>query len=213
MRNHSSARRPSSIRFVILTWSMTLAAITAIGCSPKKYFSPDPRDTVVAIDVALEADRTPADPATAVKPHITLLQGVVRGSDLHDFTAAVAMVMATTDLDQLKVAASGAAGQATAVDPSESLRRLHDRMVDAFRPFAVHADMVGAFVVTPAGAGESALAGITNYVPHASGVNYRPHVAGASAIFKPMGAAMYQLDGAGNAQRVLWTWEGAEGAR
>jgi hypothetical protein len=213
MRSHDSARHPSPIRLAIVTGTVAIATLSAIGCSPKKYFSPDARDTVVAIDVALEADRAPLDPSTAVKPHITLLQGVVRGSELHDFTAAVAMVMATTDLEQLRIKTAGTPGPATALDPSESLRRLHDRVADAFRPFAVPADMVGAFVITPAGAPESGLTSLTNFVPHGSGVNYGPNVTGAAAAFKPMGAAIYQLDGAGNAQRVLWTWDGSEGAK
>lgn len=198
-----------------------VVALTALGCYPQNMvFAPEPRPNIVAIDVAIEGDRTPSVPSTVVKPHVTVLQGFLNSSDLHAFTASLAMVMATTDFGRVTATMTGAAGAAMMVDPSPELRRLHERVLETFLPFAVDPDTARSYIVTPDGSSitESALQAVGGFVPHASHTSYRPQlVAGtgqsAAASFKPMGAAVYLLDRAGNAQRTLWTWTGDSGAR
>lgn len=201
--------------------SAAIGALTAAGCgSQLPYLAPEYREPIVAIDVALEVDRTPPDPSTAVRPHITLLQGFVRSTNVHTFSANIAMVMATTDLERLTVKpiSGGAAG---AVDSSPELRRLQERLVEIFSAYAVDPSDDLSLIVTADGAhpGGAVIQNVLYFVPHASGVNYRPHVvAGVNqqappAGFKPMGASVYQLDHAGVATRTLWTWTGESGAR
>jgi len=207
----------------VMLLSAAIAAFTVSGCAPfrQPYAAPEYRDPIVAIDVALEADRTPPDPSTAVKPHITLLQGFVKTANIHAFSANVAMVMATTNLERLTVKPISGSGQAAgAVDASPELRRLQERLTEAFSAYAVDPSDDTSIIVTPDGSAISgdAIHAVLHFVPNASGVNYRPHVvAGANqqppAGFKPMGAAVYQLDRAGLATKTLWTWTGESGAR
>ena len=176
---------------------LTVAAFGLLGvsCAPKPVLAPEPRETIVAIDVALEADRTPPDLSTSVKPHVTVLRGFINGSNLHHFTSSVAMVMSTTDLERV------------------NLRRLHERIVDAFAPFAVDHETAQSFIVSPDGTPfpKDTRLSVGHYVPNASGVNYRPQL--PAATFKPAGISVYQLDGAGTAKRALWTWTGEIGVR
>jgi len=201
--------------------STAVAALIAAGCgSQLPYLSPEYREPIVPIDVALEADRTPPDLSSAVKPHITLLQGFVRSSNVHTFSANIAMIMATTDLERLTVKPISG-GPAGAVDPSPELRRLQERLVEIFSAYTVDPSEDLSLIVTPDGShlSNEAIQHVLYFVPHASGVNYRPHlVAGTTqpapaAGFKPMGASVYQLDHAGVATRTLWTWTGESGAR
>jgi hypothetical protein len=209
-------------RNTAIPFSVAIVALTAAGCAFRlPYLAPEYREPIVAIDLALEADKTPADPSTAVKPHITLLQGYIKSSNVHAFTASVAMVMATTELDRLSVRPISGSGLAGAVDPSPALRALQERVTEIFSAYAVDPTDDTSLIVTADGQRPSsdAMHNVLYYVPRASGVNFRPHImAGAgqsapAAGFTPMGAAVYQLDRTGLATRTLWTWTGESGAR
>jgi hypothetical protein len=197
-------------RNISLTLSAAIVAITVIGCAFRQpYHAPEYRDPIVAIDVALEADRTPPDPSGAVRPYVTLLQGFIKDSNLHAMASSMALVMATTDLERVTV-------------PSWELRRLQERTMEAFAPFAIDPTDDTSLITTPDGSrpGSSTIHNVLCYVPNSTGTNYRPQVvsgggqATASAAgFKPAGAAVYQLDRAGIAQKTLWTWPGTMGTR
>lgn len=188
----------------IVPLSVAVLGLAGVSCAPRPVLAPEPRETIVAIDVALEADRTPPDPSASVKPHVTVLRGFISGSNLHHFTSSVAMVMATTDLERVNI------------------QRLHERIVDAFAPFAVDHDSAQPFIVSPDGKpfSKDTRLSVAHYVPDASGVNFRPQIAGATgqqpataATFTPAGISVYQVDSAGTTQRALWRWTGEIGAR
>jgi len=168
----------------------------AAGCVGLPYFLAENRDTIVGIEVALESVAAPAGPAAASTARLALVRRFVRGNDLHELSAAVANVMATTTLDE--------------VVNDQTLRRLEERMVDATRPFAVNPETAKSFIVTPdkSRMSDATIYAVDRFVPDAAGVNFRQEV-----TFRPAGAAVYQLGHGGTAERRLWTWTGESGAR
>jgi len=70
-----------------------LFTIPAIGCASLPYLLTESRDTIVAVDVALEPD--PAAAGTGKTSYIPLVRGFVRSSDVRSLSAAVANVMVT----------------------------------------------------------------------------------------------------------------------
>ena len=219
---------------------LLLAALTTVGCAHLPYVLTENKDTIVAVDVALEPDAVLDNRASTGKTHITLVRGFIRSSEVHLLSAAVANVMATTRFEDFNLTATGyrtgtwngVSGTAMTVDGSPALRRLEERMVDAFRLFAVDdVETAEEFIVTPDGAemDDDAMRAVERFVPDASGLNFRPHALVGSAqaeaakklesqqfapfTFKPAGAAVYQLGRQGTAERLLWSWTGEPGAK
>ena len=228
------SRRHSRSRVLRLSSVLSLlsVALIAIGCAHLPYVLTQNRDTIVAVDVALEPDATLDSRASTGKTHITLVRGFVRSSEVPELSAVVANVMATTRLDDVSLTATGyrtgtwngVAGTAMTVDLSPALRRLEERMVEGFRPFAVNPETAKEFIVTPDGTpmSDGTIRTVERFVPEASGPNYRPHaLAGAAQqeaakrlegqqfaafTFSPTGAAVHQIGRSGTAERLLWRW-------
>jgi hypothetical protein len=197
--------------------SALLFAMSAIGCAQLPYHLTFSRDTIVAVDVGLEPDAAPTAAGAGKSSYIPLGRGFVRSSDVHHLSAAVANVMATTRLEELNL-------KSTPLEASPALRRLEERMVEAFRLFALNPDTAEDFIVTPDGAEMSGdvISAVERYVPNSSGPNYRPQalvgppsveVATRLESRPAVGAAVYQLGRQGTAERRLWTWTGEAGAR
>ncbi len=72
-----------------------LVALAATGCASWSYGRAQSRDSIVAIDVALEPDAASVNEG---RTSVTLVQSFVRGSDLHLLSAALGRVMATSTL-------------------------------------------------------------------------------------------------------------------
>jgi hypothetical protein len=126
---------------------------------------------------------------------------------------------------------NGITGTAMAIDPSQDLRRLEERMLDAIKMFVVDPETAEDFIDTADGASMrgNAIDAIRRFVPDYSGVNFRPHAMVNSLqadaakqlqsqpfapfTFKATTATVYQLDQQGIARRALWTWTGERGAR
>ena len=209
-----------------LVASLLISAIAVADCGSLPYFLTVHRDRIVAVDVALRPQTPGADDA-----RVTLVRDFVRASDLHHLAAAVAGVMSMTRLEDVSVRlvpgspsnAHVPAG-AAAIEASPDLRRLQERMVEATRAFSTDAAAAKDFISTPDGSRMSGdtIRAVATYVPERSGVNFQPFVATSSTpgqppqssdSFKAAGAAVYQLDRSGNAERVLWVWTGESGAK
>lgn len=214
-------------------------ALTATGCATLPIALEEARDNLVPIEVALEPDPALDNRANTGKSHIALARHFIRGSDLHHVSSAIAQVMATTKLDTLNLTATGyqtanwngLTGTAMAIYPSQELRRLEERIVDAIKMFVVDPETAEDFIDTSDGAAMrgNAIDHVRRFVPEYSGVNFRPHAmvnpAQSDAVkklesqpfqqftFKVTTATVYQLDQQGIARRPLWTWTGEIGAR
>lgn len=210
-------------------------------------------DSVTAIDVLLEPDATMLARARAVnarllraypkgfpldathRPHVTLVQRFVRTSELETAQAAVAQVLAATDLEDLKLEAvkhyyipaqdSGLAG--IVIRPTRELLTLQRSLIEAVAPFTVASGGSGAFVTTPDDLiiDPALIAYVAAFVPNASGANYNPHVTTGVAprqylddmlrepfehfTFSLTGAAIYQLGQYGTAAKKLTVWASA----
>jgi hypothetical protein len=218
---------------------LVVAAATA-GCATLPISLADSHDNLVPIEVALEPDPSLDNRANTGKSHIPLARHFIRGSDLHHVSATVAHVMATTKLEALDLRAmgyrtgswNGVTGTAMAIDPSQDLRRLEERMVENLRMFVVvDPETAESYIDTADGSSMrgSTIDAIRRFVPDFSGVNFRPHAmlnpsqapraaqleaqAFTPFTFKVTTATVYQLDQHGVAQRALWTWTGEGGAR
>jgi hypothetical protein len=236
MSSRHSLPRVSRFPSALLLLSV---ALSAIGCAHLPYVLTETRDTIVAVDVALAPDAVLDNLASTGSTHITLVRGFVRSSEVDELSAVVANVMATSKLDAVNLTATGyrtgtwngVAGTAMTVDVSPALRRLEERMVEGFRPFAVNPESAKDFIVTADGArmSDETIRIVERFVPDASGLNFRPHALVGAAqqeavkrleaqpfkafTFKPAGAAVYQIGRSGTAERLLWTWTGEPGAK
>lgn len=216
-----------------------LLVLAATGCATLPIALEEARDRLVPIEVALEPDAALDNRANTGTSQIALARHFIRGSDLHYVSSAIAQVMATTKLDALNLTATGYRtanwngldGTAMAISPSQDLRRLEERIVDAIKMFVVDPETAEDFIDTADGASMrgSAIDHVRRFVPDYSGVNFRPHAmvsptqAGAVKqlesqqfqpfTFKVTTATVYQLDREGIARRPLWTWTGEIGAR
>jgi hypothetical protein len=214
-------------------------AVIAISCAGLPQFLAENHDKIVAIDVALQPARPSSIGRRRPSRTSRSFRRFVRASDVHSLAAAVANVLATTNLGQLNLKATGyrsgtwngISGTALALDLTPELRRLEERIVEATRMFAVDPESAESFIVTPDGSrmNEQTIDSIEEFVPESSGANFRPHVTASSMpqasakplesnrfeplTFKPAGALVYQLGPSGAPQRILWTWTGESGAR
>ena len=201
-------------------------------------------DKLVAIDILLEPDQTMIAKARAVNaglrgnypggyeldathaPHVTLLQRFVRAKDFDAVTAAVSKVLTAerpTDL-QLNAKAldyviwGGVAVTVLVVERTPEIMRLHEKVIDAVKPFSVSGGTAAAFV--GADANTETIGWVETFIPKSSGANYIPHVTCgvapeafvkqlkaepfAAFTFKPVGVAVYHLGNFGTAAKKLW---------
>jgi hypothetical protein len=236
MSNSSPTFRSLAIRSVI---PLTFVTLSIPGCATLPIALQDTRDHLVPIEVALEPDPALDNQANTGKTHIALVRHFVRGRDLHHVSSVVAYVMSTTKLESLSLRATGyrtanwngVTGTAMAIEPSQDLRRLADRLVENLHIFSEDPTTAEDFIVTTDGQSMrgSAIDAVRRFVPDFSGVNFRPHAMLSAAqtgnakqlesqaftpfAFKAASAAVYQLDREGVAQRALWVWTGEPGAR
>ena len=84
---------------------------TTTGCASWSHGRAQSRDSIVAIDVALERD---ASSSAEGRASVTLVQSLVRGSELHLLSAALGRVMATSTLQGLALSPSAPRSDATA---------------------------------------------------------------------------------------------------
>ncbi len=162
------------------------------------------RDSVTAVDVALEPDATMMDRARADNgrllenfpkgfalddthhAHVTVLQRFVRTTDLDKVYAAVAAAMATEKPAAWKLQAvkyyylpMGPIGLAgIVVEPTPDLVALQQMLVDGIAPFAVATGTAAAFFTTEAepSVGQATIDYIAAFVPDHSGAKFLPHV-------------------------------------
>ena len=203
-----------------------LVALTTTGCASWSHGRAQSRDSIVAIDVALERD---ASSSAEGRASVTLVQSLVRGSELHLLSAALGRVMATSTLQGLALTPSAPRSDATAqaaasatTDVPHDLRRLQERVAEAVRPFSVDSETATSFIVALDGSPlmSDTFTAVERFVPDASGVNYVPRVSAAAtgasgdpSAFRPVGLAIYQLGHAGTPPRKIWTWTRDDGAR
>ena len=214
---------------------LLLVALTAVGCAPLPYSLNFAKDNIVGIDVALESDVAFVDQPGASRARVTLVRHFVRGSEVHEVSAAIGTVMASTNLANLKLRATGtrvetrngATSTALVLEPSQELRRFEETVVAALRIFRSNPIDAREYIVTPEGArmSDDGIEAVEDYVPAESGVNYRPFLlvdpSQADAAkrstnqiaVRAIGISIYQLGAQSTADRRLWTWTGEPGAR
>jgi phosphoserine phosphatase len=215
----------------------------------KAVFPPEAA-AVTAIDILLEPDATmlrhaEANNARLLKvypngfaldarhrPHITLIQRFVRTADLEKVYAAAGKILATTNVNDMKLEAFkyyyipiGDLGVAGIVArPTPELLKLQQDLIAAVAPFTAEAGPWDAFITTPDDPDNAALMEyVSAFVPKASGEHFNPHVSTGVAprvyldemlaepfdsfAFSPAGAAVYQLGQFGTAAKKLKEWD------
>ena len=215
--------------------SLLLVALIAAGCAPLPYALNFAQDKIIGIDVALEAEIVPDTQAGITRSRITLVRHFVRASEVHDVSAAIGTVMASSNLANLRLRAtgagvtttpSGATSTSLTIDPSQELRRLEERVVAALQIFRSNPIDAREYVATPEGTrmSDDRIEAVEEFVPAWSGVNYLPFLlldpSQADAAKRPsqvavraVGVSIYQLGAQSAGDRLLWTWRGEPGAR
>jgi 2'-5' RNA ligase len=205
------------------------------------------QNQIIAIDIALEPDatmvqRAKADNTRLLKAfpkgfaldathnaHVTLLQRYVHTADLDRIYDAADKVLADERPLGWKLKAFkyyyirtpplGLAG--IVVQPTDDLRRLQQKLVDAIAPFAVKTGTAAAFYTTPEerDVSKPTIDYVATFVPIATGEKFNPHVTigvGTEVYlkemlakpfdaftFSPAGASVYQLGDFGTARKEL----------
>jgi haloacid dehalogenase-like hydrolase len=204
-------------------------------------------NTVTAIDILLNPDATmlgqsAADNASLLEaypkgfaldashhPHITMLQCFVRTADLGEVYAAVGGVLASANVNAMKLDATkryylpagelGVAG--IVVEPTAQLLKLQADIIAAVSPFTETTGSIGAFTAgheNPA-IDTMMIDYVSTFVEEAAGKKFNPHVSTGTApradldklvaepftpfTFSPAGAAIYQLGPYGTAAKKL----------
>lgn len=203
---------------------------------------------VVAIDILIEPDSAMVNRAVALNarlrqnypqgfaldathvPHITLVQRYVRAADIAALGASLRKVIGAERVTSLRLTTSGYDGTVWdgvglvdyTLEPSPALQRLADLVVAAVEPFAVRGGTEAAFHRAP---GEQinapTITYVEEFVPRASGRNFRPHVTLGNAQlgflrtlqaepfarfeFAGTNLAIYQLGNFGTARTRLWS--------
>jgi phosphoserine phosphatase len=208
---------------------------------------PFEKSPVTAIDILLEPDATmlrysAADNASLLKayprgfaldashrPHITLLQCFVRTADLGQVYAAVGKVLASANVNAMKLEATkryylpaGELGVAGIVaKPSAELLKLQADIIAAVSPFTEATAPISAFTAgheNPA-MDKMMIDYVSTFVQEAAGEKFNPHVSTGTGpradldhllaepfrpfTFSPVGAAVYQLGPYGTAAKKL----------
>lgn len=204
--------------------------------------------TLTAINVLLDPEATTITKARAVNarlradypagfaldanhaPHLTLLQCFVRTSDLDEVAHAVAEALRPerpADWDSKAVGYHALADEdrrlvGIVVEPTDALRRLQQRVIEAVAPFAVAEGTGEAFAPRLDGGtiGQPTVDYVNSFVGPRTGRNYHPHltvgigsrefVDGLTAepfetfTFRALSVSIYQLGDYGVAQRKLY---------
>jgi 2'-5' RNA ligase len=162
------------------------------------------RMTLIAINVLLDPDAATVAKAQAVNarlredypdgfaldanhaPHITILQRFVRTADLDEVANAVAEVLRTEQAIEWESKAIGFYGLADknlalvgiVIEPTQDLRRLQERIIDAVAPFAVEQGTGEAFAPRLDGGeiGRPTVDYVNTFVGPRTGMNYNPHL-------------------------------------
>ena len=204
--------------------------------------------TWIAINVLMDPDAATVEKAQAVNarlregfphgfaldashaPHFTILQRFVQTADLDQVADAVAEVLRTEQSMNWESSAIGYYDLADkdlalvgiVIAPTEDLRRLQQRIIDAVAPFAVEKGTAEAFAPRPDGEaiGQPTLDYVNNFVGPRTGMNYNPHLTvgiGTRAFVDALKAepfeaftvravsvSLYQVGDYGVAQRKLY---------
>ena len=206
------------------------------------------RSHMIAINVLLDPDAATVEKAQATNarlresypdgfaldanhaPHITILQQFVRTADLDEIAKAVAEVLRTEQSMKWESNATGYYDLAyqnlglvgIVIEPTQDLRRLQQRIIDAVAPFAVEKGTGEAFAPRPDGGAISqpTVDYVNNFVGPRTGVNYHPHLTVGIGTrdfvdalkaepfepftFRAASVSLYQLGDFGVAQRKLY---------
>ena len=163
------------------------------------------------------------------RPHITLVQRFVRTADLDKVYAAAGKVLASADVNKMKLEAfkyyyapAGVVGVAgICAKPTPEILKLQADIIAAVKPFTVETGPIGAFTASHDDPATDAglIQYVSTFVPKMSGANFNPHVSTGVApvgyldkmlaepfepfTFSPAGAAVYQLGPFGTAAKKL----------
>ena len=160
--------------------------------------------TLIAINVLLDPDAATVERAQAVNallredypdgfpldadhaPHITILQRFVRTADLDEVANAVTEVLRTEQAMNWECRAIGYYALADkdlrlvgiVIEPTEDLRRLQERIIDAVTPFAAEKGTGEAFAPRLDGGeiSQPTVDYVNNFVGPRTGMNYHPHL-------------------------------------
>ena len=160
--------------------------------------------TLIAINVLLDPDAETVEKAQATNtrlredfpqgftldanhaPHITLLQQFVRTAHLDEVAKAVVEVLRTEQSMKWESNAIGYYALADkdlqlvgiVIEPTEDMRRLQQKIIDAVAPFAVEKGTGEAFAPRPDGEaiGQPTIDYVKNFVGPRTGKNYNPHL-------------------------------------
>jgi len=204
--------------------------------------------TSIAINVLLEPDAATIERARAANarlrenypdgfaldanhaPHVTILQRFVRAENLDEVANAVAEVLRAEESMNWESNATGYYDLAyenlglvgIVIEPTDTLRRLQQRIIDAVASFAVEAGTGEAFAPRPDGAAISqpTVEYVNNFVGPRTGMNYHPHLTVGigtrdfvdalkaepfeAFIFRAVSVSLYQVGDFGVAQRKLY---------
>lgn len=204
--------------------------------------------TLIAINVLLDPDAATVEQAQAVNarlredfphgfaldenhaPHFTILQRFVQTTDLDKVADAVTEVLRAEQSMNWESKATGCyyladkdlALVGIVIEPTEDLRRIQQRIIEAVAPFAVEKGTAEAFAPRPDGEaiGQPTLDYVNNFVGPRTGMNYNPHLtvgigtrAFADALkaepfeaytVRAVSVSLYQLGDYGVAQRKLY---------
>ncbi len=167
------------------------------------------------------------------RPHITMIQRFVRTADLDKVYAAAHKVLATAQVNAMKLEAfkyyyipNGANGLAGIVSkPTPELLKLQADIIAAVAPFTVDSGTMAAFTADHGDLAIDAqlIAYVSTFVPKKTGEHFSPHVTTGVAprdyldkmlaepfepfTFSPAGAAVYQIGPFGTAAKELKTWD------
>jgi phosphoserine phosphatase/2'-5' RNA ligase len=203
--------------------------------------------TLIAINVLLDPDDATVERAQAVNarlrkdytdgfaldanhaPHITILQQFVRTADLDEVANAVVEVLRTEQSMKWESNATGYYALADkdlrlvgiVIEPTEDMRRLQQRILDAVAPFAVEKGTGEAFAPRPDGGAISqpTVDYVNTFIGLRTGMNYHPHLTVGigtrdfvdalkaepfeAFTFRAISVSLYQVGDYGVAQRKL----------
>jgi hypothetical protein len=236
----------------LLTNAAILCALTMLGRNVHAQPSSSPdQNSVTAIDILLEPDATMLKHAeannarllkvypkgfaldAAHRPHITMLQCFVRTADLDKVYAAEGKVLASANVNTMKLeafkyyyAAAGATGVAgICAKPTPAILKLQADIIAAAKPFMLESGPIGAFTAPHDDPATDAdiIQYVSTFVPKMSGESFNPHVSTGVApkeyldkmlaesfepfTFSPADAAVYQLGPFGTAAKKLKKWD------
>ena len=160
--------------------------------------------TLTAINILLNPDAATVEKAQAINArlredfphgfaldanhttHITLLQQFVRTVDLDEVAKAVTEVLRTEQSMKWESNAIGYYALADkdlrlvgiVIEPTEDMRRLQQRIIDAVSPFAVEEGTSEAFAPRSDGEpiGQPTVDYVNNFIGPRTGMNYHPHL-------------------------------------